>query len=165
MVPPPVLEFMMTRDTVPRAYKQEGAYYTLTGEWRRRVRPQHLDVDAKIADMDRAGIRTAALSINDPGPECFGDRRPQGGQAGARFHSETPSNRTRAVSSDWQRSRSITWRRRSRSWTAVSTSSAFAASYSTRTWRAAFPTKTSSGPCSSAPRRWASPSCCTRPIR
>ena len=77
MVPPPVLEFMMTRDTVPRAYEQDGAYYTLTGEWRRRVRPQHLDVDAKIADMDRAGIRTAALSINDPGPECFGADGPK----------------------------------------------------------------------------------------
>ena len=77
MVPPPVLEFMMTRDTLPRAYEQEGAYYTLTGEWRRRVRPQHLEVDAKIADMDRAGIRTAALSINDPGPECFGADGPR----------------------------------------------------------------------------------------
>ncbi|MCY3776170.1 MAG: amidohydrolase family protein [Candidatus Aminicenantes bacterium] len=77
MVPPPVLEFMMGRDTLPRAYEQEGAYYTLTGEWRRRVRPQHLDVDAKIADMDRAGIRTAALSINDPGPECFGADGPK----------------------------------------------------------------------------------------
>lgn len=77
MVPPPVLEFMMSRDTLPRAYERDGAYYTLTGEWRRRVRPQHLDVDAKIADMDRAGIRTAALSINDPGPECFGADGPK----------------------------------------------------------------------------------------
>src|SRR5262249_2333400 len=26
----------------------------------------------KLADMDRAGVRMAALSINDPGPELFG---------------------------------------------------------------------------------------------
>jgi predicted TIM-barrel fold metal-dependent hydrolase len=31
-----------------------------------------MDVDAKLADMDEAGINMTALSINDPGPELFG---------------------------------------------------------------------------------------------
>ncbi len=77
MYPPPVLDFMMTLDTEPRAYKKDGSYYTITGEWHRRVRPQHMDVDAKIADMDEAGIQTTALSINDPGPERFGANGPK----------------------------------------------------------------------------------------
>ena len=77
MYPPPVLDFMMTRGDVPRAYKKEDTYYTITGEWHRRVRPQHMDVDAKLADMDKAGIQTTALSINDPGPERFGADAPK----------------------------------------------------------------------------------------
>ena len=77
MYPPPVLDFMMTRDAVPRAYKKDDTYYTVTGEWHRRVRPQHMDVGAKLADMDKAGIQTTALSINDPGPERFGADAPK----------------------------------------------------------------------------------------
>ena len=77
MYPPPVLDFMMTRDAVPRAYRKDDTYYTITGEWHRRVRPQHMDVDAKLADMDKAGIQTTALSINDPGPERFGADAPK----------------------------------------------------------------------------------------
>ena len=42
-------------------------------DWRRRILPKHTDVAAKLADMDRTGIRMAALSINDPGPELFGN--------------------------------------------------------------------------------------------
>lgn len=52
---------------------QEGAdRYVIVNEWKRRILPKHTDVKAKLADMDRAGIRMAALSINDPGPELFG---------------------------------------------------------------------------------------------
>ena len=77
MYPPPVLEFMMTRDRIPRAYKKNGTYYTITGEWHRRVREAHMDVNAKLAAMDEAGIEMTALSINDPGPERFGDEGPK----------------------------------------------------------------------------------------
>jgi predicted TIM-barrel fold metal-dependent hydrolase len=37
------------------------------------VRAKHTDVAAKLADMDRVGIATTALTINDPGPETFGE--------------------------------------------------------------------------------------------
>ncbi len=77
MYPPPVLEFMTTRDENPRAYRKKGAYYTITGEWHRRVRKAHMDVDAKLAAMDEAGIEMTALSINDPGPERFGADGPK----------------------------------------------------------------------------------------
>ncbi|HET8548414.1 MAG TPA: amidohydrolase family protein, partial [Bryobacteraceae bacterium] len=38
--------------------------------------PRHTDIDAKLADMDAAGIQMTALSINDPGPELFGAEGP-----------------------------------------------------------------------------------------
>jgi predicted TIM-barrel fold metal-dependent hydrolase len=44
----------------------------VVGEWDRRLCDKHLDVAAKLADMDEAGIAMTALSINDPGPELFG---------------------------------------------------------------------------------------------
>ena len=77
MYPPPVLDFMMTLDDLPRAYKKDGSYYTITGEWHRRVREAHMDVDAKLAAKDEAGIAMTALSINDPGPERFGANGPK----------------------------------------------------------------------------------------
>jgi predicted TIM-barrel fold metal-dependent hydrolase len=42
------------------------------GDWLRKIPPLYLDVDAKLASMDAAGIARTALSINDPGPEWFG---------------------------------------------------------------------------------------------
>jgi predicted TIM-barrel fold metal-dependent hydrolase len=42
------------------------------GDWHRKILPKHMDVAAKLADMDASGIRMTALSINDPGPEWFG---------------------------------------------------------------------------------------------
>src|SRR3954453_12469752 len=38
--------------------------------------PKHMDVDAKLADMNASGIGMTALSINDPGPELFGKEGP-----------------------------------------------------------------------------------------
>lgn len=35
-----------------------------------------MDVDAKLADMDEAGIRLTTISTNDPGPETFGPEGP-----------------------------------------------------------------------------------------
>jgi predicted TIM-barrel fold metal-dependent hydrolase len=43
------------------------------GEWIRKIQPFYLDVQAKLASMDANGIARTALSINDPGPEWFGD--------------------------------------------------------------------------------------------
>ena len=77
MYPRPVLDYMMTRDDLPRAYKKDGNFYTITGEWHRRVREGHMDVDTKLKSMDEAGIQMTALSINDPGPERFGADGPK----------------------------------------------------------------------------------------
>jgi len=56
----------------PRVERVGGERYLIVGPWRRRILPKHTDVQAKLADMDGAGIRLAVLSINDPGPELFG---------------------------------------------------------------------------------------------
>src|SRR6185295_12176147 len=47
--------------------------YLQMGDWLRKIPPLYLDVDAKLATMDAAGIAMTALSINDPGPEWFGN--------------------------------------------------------------------------------------------
>ena len=85
MYPRPVLEFMTTRDDLPRAYKKDGNFYTITGEWHRRVREGHMDVGAKLKAMDEAGIQMTALSINDPGPERFGADGPKVAQLAHNF--------------------------------------------------------------------------------
>src|SRR5262249_37675628 len=50
--------------------------YIVVGNWHRRLQPRHTDVSAKIADMDAAGVKMTALSINEPGPELFGKDGP-----------------------------------------------------------------------------------------
>jgi predicted TIM-barrel fold metal-dependent hydrolase len=74
---PEILALMEKRQGSPRAYRQAGDLYVLVNQWARRVLPKHTDVDAKLADMDGANIRTTMLSINDPGPELFGVDGPQ----------------------------------------------------------------------------------------
>lgn len=73
MYPEPVLDYMETRTKPPLVYRRGDQRYTLVGQWHRRVRAKHTDVGAKLADMDRAGIATTVLTINDPGPETFGE--------------------------------------------------------------------------------------------
>lgn len=76
LFPPELLALMEKRATSPRVYRQGDDRFVVVGEWRRRILAKHSDVDAKLADMDRAGIRMTALSINDPGPELFGKQGP-----------------------------------------------------------------------------------------
>jgi predicted TIM-barrel fold metal-dependent hydrolase len=66
------LNLLAKRKKSPYVMNQGADRYVIVGEWRRRIMPKHTDVKAKLADMDRAGVRMAALSINDPGPELFG---------------------------------------------------------------------------------------------
>ncbi len=73
---PELVRFMEKRKDPPYAYRRDGATYVVVGEWHRRLRDRHTDINAKIADMDEAGIDLTALSINDPGPELFGDDGP-----------------------------------------------------------------------------------------
>jgi predicted TIM-barrel fold metal-dependent hydrolase len=61
---------------MPYTYQKDGGTYVVTGppgEWHRRLQPTHMDVDAKLADMDEAGIDLTLISINDPGPDVFGN--------------------------------------------------------------------------------------------
>ncbi len=74
---PDLLALMEKREGSPRAYRKGPDLYVVVNQWVRRVLPKHTDVDAKVADMDGAKIRTTMLSINDPGPELFGADGPK----------------------------------------------------------------------------------------
>ncbi len=73
---PELVALMEKRKTSPYVYRKDGGTYIVVNEWVRRLMPKHMDVDAKLADMDAAGIGVTALSINDPGPELFGKDGP-----------------------------------------------------------------------------------------
>ncbi len=66
------LALLAKRTQSPYVVREGADRYVIVNEWKRRILPKHTDVKAKLTDMDRAGIRMAALSINDPGPELFG---------------------------------------------------------------------------------------------
>jgi aminocarboxymuconate-semialdehyde decarboxylase len=70
------LGLLAKRKESPYVERQGADRYVIIDQWRRRILPKHTSVDAKLADMDRAGIRMTALSINDPGPELFGKDSP-----------------------------------------------------------------------------------------
>jgi predicted TIM-barrel fold metal-dependent hydrolase len=65
------LKLLERRTTSPYAVREGGERYVIVHDWKRKIPPKFTDVNAKLADMDGAGIRMAALSINDPGPESF----------------------------------------------------------------------------------------------
>jgi aminocarboxymuconate-semialdehyde decarboxylase len=66
------LALLEKRKSSPYVIRDGPDRYIIIRDWRRKILPRHSDVAAKLADMDRTGIRMAALSINDPGPELFG---------------------------------------------------------------------------------------------
>lgn len=69
---PELVALMEKRKTDPRVYVKEGMRIVKMGDWLRKIPPLYMDLDAKLATMDAAGIAMTALSINDPGPEWFG---------------------------------------------------------------------------------------------
>jgi len=69
---PELIALMEKRTTDPTVFTKDGVRFLKMGDWLRKVPPLYLDVDAKLATMDAAGIELTALSINDPGPEWFG---------------------------------------------------------------------------------------------
>jgi len=73
---PELISLMEKRKTSPYVYRKGNDVYIVVGNWHRRLQPRHTDVNAKLADMDAAGISMTALSINDPGPELFGKDGP-----------------------------------------------------------------------------------------
>jgi len=74
---PDVVEMMKRRKTDPTVYEKDGHLWIKMGDWHRKLRPNHMNVDGKLADMDANGIDVTALSINDPGPEWFGNQGPE----------------------------------------------------------------------------------------
>jgi predicted TIM-barrel fold metal-dependent hydrolase len=75
---PELIRWMEQRKSAssPHVYRKDGSTFVVVNDWVRRLMPKHTDVAAKIADMDACGIAMSALSINDPGPELFGDDGP-----------------------------------------------------------------------------------------
>jgi predicted TIM-barrel fold metal-dependent hydrolase len=73
---PAAIALMERRQTDPRVFTRDGTRFLQMGDWLRKVPPLYLDVEAKLATMDAAGIALTALSINDPGPEWFGTDGP-----------------------------------------------------------------------------------------
>jgi predicted TIM-barrel fold metal-dependent hydrolase len=71
--PPAQIELLERRERGPRLVREGDRRILLVGEWRRTLLPAHTDLAAKLRAMDAAGIERATLSINDPGPELFGD--------------------------------------------------------------------------------------------
>ena len=70
---PEIVALMEKRQADPRVFTKDGVRCVQMGEWLRKIPPYYLDVDAKLAAMDAHGIALTALSINDPGPEWFGN--------------------------------------------------------------------------------------------
>ena len=73
---PEIVGLMEKRASDPTVYTKDGVRYLKMGDWLRKIPPAYLDVDLKLATMDAAGIALTALSINDPGPEWFGNDGP-----------------------------------------------------------------------------------------
>lgn len=68
-----MVKIMEKRTTDPTSFIKDGTRYLKIGDWIRIIPQRFMDVDVKLAAMDAAGIAMTALSINDPGPEWFGD--------------------------------------------------------------------------------------------
>ena len=69
---PDFLEFLTKRSEPPHIVTRNGAHTLIVNGWTRPLLPKMCDIGMKLADMDRAGISMAALSMSDPGPELFG---------------------------------------------------------------------------------------------
>src|SRR5262245_30481861 len=70
------LTYLEKRKSSPYLYRKGDQRFVAIGDWHRAILPNHTSVTGKLADMDAAGIEKAALSVNDPGPELFGDDSP-----------------------------------------------------------------------------------------
>jgi predicted TIM-barrel fold metal-dependent hydrolase len=77
---PELLTFMEKRKEPPYIYAEQDRRFLVVGDWHRPM-VGGIDLAAKLAAKDAAGIELTALSTNDPGPEQFGS----GGPAVARM--------------------------------------------------------------------------------
>lgn len=74
---PEVIEIMQARNADPLVYEKDGDLWIKMGDWHRKLRPNHTNIEEKLARMDACGITTTMLSTNDPGPEWFGEQGPE----------------------------------------------------------------------------------------
>lgn len=72
---PELLAYMERRTEPPCIYEREGKRFLVVGNWHRPM-VGGIDLAAKLAAKDDAGIELTALSTNDPGPEHFGSEGP-----------------------------------------------------------------------------------------
>ncbi len=72
---PELLAYMEQRKAPPLIYEKEGRRILVVGDWHRPM-VSGIDLAAKLAAKDAAGIQLTALSTNDPGPEQFGAEGP-----------------------------------------------------------------------------------------
>jgi predicted TIM-barrel fold metal-dependent hydrolase len=70
---PEIVALMERREVDPLVYRKGDDRFVRMGDWHRKILPNHMDVAAKLSDMDANGIDVTALSVNDPGPEWFGN--------------------------------------------------------------------------------------------
>ncbi|WP_246186682.1 amidohydrolase family protein [Microlunatus speluncae] len=63
---------MRGRTEDPRVFDKDGVTLLKMGDWVRKIPPEYLDLERKIAAMDKNGIDVTLLTSNDPGPEWFG---------------------------------------------------------------------------------------------
>lgn len=80
-----LVALMEKRQTDPIVFVKDGVRVVKMGDWVRKIPPHYFDVNAKLAAMDAAGVEWAALSINDPGPEWFGEDGPAVAQIANNF--------------------------------------------------------------------------------
>src|SRR5436190_394914 len=64
---PELLAYMEKRKEPPHIYTREGQRFLVVGNWHRPM-VSGIDLQAKLAAKDAAGIQLTALSTNDPGP-------------------------------------------------------------------------------------------------
>lgn len=69
---PELVAVMEKRQSDPVVFVQDGVRLVKMGDWLRKIPPNYMNVDVKLAAMKAAGVERTALSINDPGPEWFG---------------------------------------------------------------------------------------------
>lgn len=72
---PEVVALMERRQVSPYIEETGGQRYLVVGNWHRPM-VGGIDLAAKLAAKDAAGIQMTALSTNDPGPEQFGAEGP-----------------------------------------------------------------------------------------
>src|SRR5262245_43136276 len=74
---PEIVSLMEGRTSHPAVFHEGDEIILRMGDWRRKILPYYFDVDTKLRAMDASGINVTVLSINDPGPEWFGNEGAQ----------------------------------------------------------------------------------------